>query len=65
VVLIERGTAAALPSDVRKCSALPQGFVELPGCARTLGEAQKHSSDFGRPEAFRTSDGTAATQVTF
>src|SRR2546430_782157 len=50
----------AMPPDVRKRSALPSIAQRSWGCAPKPGRSPKFNMELaGRPEAFRTSDGTA------
>jgi len=55
--------SSALPSDVRKRSALPARIYKRTGASpRKLGAARVFQCQIaGRPQAFRTSDGTAAS----
>src|SRR5256884_8196273 len=51
---------SAMPPDVRKRSALPSIAQRIWGCAPKPGRSPKFNMELaGRPEAFRTSDGTA------
>src|SRR5213080_2690205 len=52
---------SAMPPDVRKRFALPSIAQRIWGCAPKPGRSPKFNIELaGRPEAFRTSDGTAA-----
>ena len=50
-----------MPADVRKGSAFPAAVENTQGLRPSRGAALNHLRTVGRPEAFRTSGGTAAS----